>query len=125
MGPAEEFYEHIFTTTAQGIFQSTPRGRYLRVNAAMAKIYGYATPDEMIKSVKKHCPADLYARPEARAQFKKLLEENDVIENFEAQNKRKDGTVIWTSADARECEMLQVRCYITRVLFGILQLINR
>jgi PAS domain S-box-containing protein len=100
MDPAEEFYEHIFNTTAQGVFQSTPRGRYWRVNTAMAKIYGYATPAEMIESI-KNIAKQIYFKAETRTQFKKLLEKNDVIENFEAQNKHKDGTIIWTSTDAR------------------------
>ena len=100
MDPAEEFYEHIFNTTAQGVFQSTPGGRYLRVNAAMAKIYGYFSPEEMVATV-KDIAKQIYVKADARARFKKLLEENNGVENFEAQNKRKDGTIIWTSADAR------------------------
>jgi PAS domain S-box-containing protein len=99
MDPAEEFHKHIFNTTAQGVFQSTPKERFLRVNTAMAKIYGYATPEEMLESV-KDIAKQIYYKAEARAQFKKLLEKNDVIENFEAQNKRKDGSIIWTSTDA-------------------------
>lgn len=100
MGSAEEFYEHIFNTTAQGVFQSTPGGRYLRVNAAMAKIYGYDSPADMIESVKS-IAQQIYVKPEARTRFKQLLKKNDAVENFEAQNKRKDGTIIWTSTDAR------------------------
>lgn len=100
MCPAEDFYEHIFNTTAQGVFQSTPNGRYLRVNAAMAKIYGYAAPAEMIESV-QDIAKQVYVKTEARTRFKKLLDENNVVENFESQNKRKDGTIIWTAADAR------------------------
>ena len=100
MSPAEEFYEHIFNTTAQGVFQSTPEGCYLRVNMAMAKIYGFSSPEEMTESV-TNITRQIYVRQKDRLQFKKLLEENGVANNFESQNKRKDGTIIWTSCDAR------------------------
>ncbi len=99
MGSAETFYEHIFNTTTQGVFQSTPRGRYLRVNAAMAKMYGYDSPADMIESV-KNIARQVHAEPKAYTRFKKSLGENAVIENFEAQNRRKDGTIIWTSTSA-------------------------
>lgn len=100
MSSAEEFYEHIFNATAQGVFQSTPAGRYLRVNAAMAKIYGYDSPEDMIQSV-KNIARQIYVDPKDRARFKKILDEAGAVEHFESRNRRKDGTIIWTSADAR------------------------
>ena len=66
---------------------------------AMAKLFGYESPAEMIELV-KDIAKQIHTKPETHVQIKKLLEENGVIENFEAQNKRKDGTIFWTSTDA-------------------------
>ena len=38
---AEERYRSIYENAVEGIYQSTPRGRFLSVNPAMARIYGY------------------------------------------------------------------------------------
>ncbi|MCL4824532.1 MAG: PAS domain S-box protein, partial [Anaerolineales bacterium] len=77
----------------------TPGGKYLRVNAAMAKIFGYASPAEMVKLI-KDAGRQIYADPRQYDKFKTLLESEGAVENFESQNKRKDGSIIWTSCDA-------------------------
>src|SRR6266403_808516 len=48
---AEEKYHSIFDHLVEGIFRTTPEGRYLMANAALARIYGYDTPEELIKSI--------------------------------------------------------------------------
>jgi PAS domain-containing protein len=45
---AEEKYRSIFENAVEGIFQSTPEGRFITVNPSMARILGYESPDEMI-----------------------------------------------------------------------------
>ena len=97
---AEENYRAIFENSVEGIFQSTPEGRYINVNAAMARIYGYDSPGEMIRSV-KNIAEQIYVDPSRRAQFVSLLHSRNTIENFEERNYRRDGSVIWTSTSAR------------------------
>jgi PAS domain S-box-containing protein len=97
---AEERYRAIFENSVEGIFQSTPEGRYLNVNAAMARIYGYDSPGDMIRSV-RNIVEQIYVDPGRRAQFLSLLHSRKTIENFEEQNYRKDGSIIWTSTSAR------------------------
>src|SRR5206468_9065259 len=48
---AEEKYHSLFDHLVEGIFQTTPEGRYLMANMALARIYGYNTPEELIQSV--------------------------------------------------------------------------
>ena len=38
---AEERYHSVFDHLVEGIFQTTPTGRYLMANVALARIYGY------------------------------------------------------------------------------------
>src|SRR5436305_9796397 len=45
---AEEKYRSIFENAVEGIFQSTPDGRVISVNPALARILGYDSPDELI-----------------------------------------------------------------------------
>lgn len=97
---AEQKYQSIFENSMEGIFQSSPEGRYLSLNPAMARLYGYASPKEMIESI-QNIATQIYVEPEKRALFVSLLESQNNVENFEAMNYRKDGSIIWTSTSAR------------------------
>jgi PAS domain S-box-containing protein len=94
-------YSDIFETTEEGIFRSSPDGRFILVNPAMAKIYGYTSPQEMIESI-HDIGTQIHLNPESRRKFVSLLTENGVVNQFEAQNIRKDKSIIWTSTNARE-----------------------
>ena len=48
---AETKYRSIFENAVEGIFQTTPDGHYLSVNPALARIYGYETPEVLIRSL--------------------------------------------------------------------------
>jgi PAS domain S-box-containing protein len=100
MRQSPDLYEFIFEHATEGIFQSTPQGRYLRVNKAMAKIYGYDSPADMVESV-LDIPSQIYVTPENRKYFIEALKKNGDVEDFEQQNYRKDGSAIWTSTNAR------------------------
>ena len=97
---SEEKYRNIFENATEGIFQSTPQGRYLSVNPAMARMYGYDSPEEMIENV-TDIGGQLYAEPSRQALVKRLVEEKGHIEGFEVERRRKDGVTFWTSMNAR------------------------
>ena len=97
---AQERYEEIFENSAEGIFQSSPEGQFLKVNPAMARIYGYASPEEMIATV-TDIARQIYLTSRDREQFTNLLAAQDSILNFEMKNYRKDRTIMWTSTSAR------------------------
>ena len=97
---AEAKYRSIFENALEGVFQSTADGYYLSANPALARLYGYSTPDELIKRL-TDIENQLYVHPERRAEFIHLLQENDAVSEFESQVYRKDGSVIWISENAR------------------------
>ncbi len=70
---AEENYRGIFENALEGIFQSTPNGKYIRINPAMARIYGYSSPDEMLASV-TDIKNQLYVNPEDWQEFQHRME---------------------------------------------------
>ncbi|MCX7965463.1 MAG: PAS domain S-box protein [Syntrophorhabdaceae bacterium] len=97
---SEEKYRSIFENAVEGIFQSTPDGRLITVNPTMARIFGFTSPEEMIDRV-VNIGKQLYTSSEDRHRFKKILEEKGMVERFEAQFFRKDGTVLWGSLNVR------------------------
>ena len=97
---AKAKYLNIFENAVEGIFQTTREGRFLGVNPALARILGYADPREMISAV-SDIGGTLYVDPERRREFVRILDERDRVTEFESQVKRKDGSVIWISENAR------------------------
>ncbi len=97
---AEKKYRGIFDHLVEGIFQTTPEGRFLMANAALARIYGYTSPGELTQSV-TDIGRRLYVQPGRREEFKRIMEERDTITGFESQIFRKDGSMIWISESCR------------------------
>ena len=97
---AEQKYRSMVEDAIVGIFQSTPQGRYLSVNPAMARALGYETPQELIASV-TNIGEQVYADPRRRLEFLALMEKQGMVRNFECQVCRKDGSRMWFSANVR------------------------
>ncbi|HDQ40357.1 MAG TPA: PAS domain S-box protein, partial [Desulfonatronum sp.] len=98
--PAAGFdLQDIFDNAPIGIFTSTPEGTFLSVNPAMAEIFGYDSPQEMIASV-TDIAAQLYADPKDRQEFALLLEEHGQVVNHECRMLLRDGTGCWVSRNA-------------------------
>jgi len=97
---AEAKYRGIVENTVLGIYQTTPEGRYLSANPMLARIYGYASPEELMNAV-GDIQLQVYTDPAARDRFVDALQRQDLITNFEAQIRRKDGQVLWIAETAR------------------------
>jgi sigma-B regulation protein RsbU (phosphoserine phosphatase) len=97
---AEEKYHSVFDHLVEGIFQTTPEGRYLLANAALARIYGYSSPEDLMQSL-TDIGRRLYVQPGRRDEFVRLMQEQDTISGFESQIFRKDGSMIWISENCR------------------------
>jgi len=96
---AEANYRSIFENAVEGIFQTTPEGFYLSANPALARIYGYHSPEELIENL-TNIQEQLYVEPQRRQQFLQLLEEQGEIVGFESQIYRLDGRLTWISENA-------------------------
>lgn len=93
---AEEKYRTIFENAVDGIFQTTSQGHYISANPALARIYGYSSPEELIANL-TNIGQQLYVDSNRRTQFMNLIQENDAVSDFESQIYTKDGKVIWIS----------------------------
>ncbi|HDQ40581.1 MAG TPA: PAS domain-containing sensor histidine kinase [Desulfonatronum sp.] len=100
-GPLSGFdAQDILDNAPIGIFTSTPQGKFLSVNPAMAKMFGYDSPQGMMESV-TDIGQQLYADQEDRKELIRMLEENGAAVNHECRMLRQDGTVFWVSRNAR------------------------
>lgn len=90
---SEEKYRKIFDDATEGIYQSTPEGKYISVNPAFANMLGYDSPEEIINSV-TNIGQELYAIPEERERLKALLKKDGYVNGFEISGFRKDGRKI-------------------------------
>ena len=97
---AEEKYHSIVENAMEGIFQSTPSGGFLSANPALAKLYGYDAPEELISNV-KNISEQLYVDADRRLEFIAAMEANNAVSGFESMVRRKDGSTIWVSENVR------------------------
>lgn len=97
---SEEKYRNIFENATEGIFQSTPEGKYIIVNPSFARMAGYNSPEDMIKSI-ENIGSQLYSRPEDRVRLKELFNNPGYVRDFIAEIKRRDGSVLWISINAK------------------------
>jgi PAS domain S-box-containing protein/putative nucleotidyltransferase with HDIG domain len=97
---AEKKYRSIFENAVEGIYQSSPEGRFHTVNPAFANMLGFESPQEMINSV-VDIAGQIYNDSLRRQDFIQLFNKQDSISGFEYQMRRKDGRLIWVSENAR------------------------
>jgi len=96
----EAKYRSIFENAIAGIFQASPDGHYISVNPALARIFGYDSPEDLIQSV-SDISKQVYVQPHRRAELSAYLQMYGAISDSESQVYRKDGTIIWISENIR------------------------
>ena len=93
-------YYGIFDHLVEGIFRTTIGGHYLLANIALARIYGYDSPVQLMASIKDIADS-LYVEPGRREEFVRLMQEHDTLSGFESKIYRKDGSIIWIAENCR------------------------
>ncbi|MBU1229458.1 MAG: EAL domain-containing protein [Proteobacteria bacterium] len=96
---AEAKFRGIFENAVEGIFQISPEGRYISANPAMAHIFGYDSPEDLIAALSALSP---YLDPSRRDAFLAAMDETGQAQGFESQVRRRDGSVIWIAENARQ-----------------------
>jgi len=97
---AEEKYRSIFENSVEGIFQTTVEGRFVTANPALARMFGYDSPKQLLENI-SDVGEKLYVDPERRAEFDRLIRRDGFVSGFEIQMYRTDGSVMWASASVR------------------------
>ena len=97
---AEANYRMIFENALEGIYQTTPEGKYLSANPAQARIFGYSSPQELMSDV-NDVGRQHYADPHRREEVLDLIHKNGFIRDYEVEVYDRYGRVIWISENAR------------------------
>jgi PAS domain S-box-containing protein len=108
---AERRYRELFDNIQEGLFFSTPSGRFVEVNDALVRMLGYSSREELLQL---DIPNQLYFSPEQREHHAKTMQQEGQLHNFEATLRRKDGSPIHVLINAfglydNDGEVLQIR----------------
>jgi len=108
----EAGYREFFDHAIEGIFRTSAEGRYLTVNPALAKIYGYSSPADLITNL-TDIGAQLYVDSNRRDEFRTLMQASDVVTDFVSEIYHSSGKKIWISENARAVRdaSSQLVCY--------------
>ena len=93
---AEQRYRSIFENAEEGIYRSTPQGRFIMANPAMARILGYDSPEDLISCI-TDIASQIFVDPQRRNKILQRIEEENILRNHEVQQYRKDGSIVWIS----------------------------
>ncbi|MBI1741248.1 MAG: PAS domain S-box protein [Candidatus Koribacter versatilis] len=88
---AERRYRELSDNIQEGIFFSTPQGRFIEVNDALVSILGYSSREELLQV---DIPTTIYFSPEQRQGLAAILERQGRLHNHEEVLRRKDGSPI-------------------------------
>ena len=90
---AERRYRELFDNIQEGLFFSSPEGRFVEVNDALVRMLGYASREELLQI---DLQSQLYLTPAAREHFETaVVRSGGVLRNFEEVLRRKDGSLIY------------------------------
>ena len=108
---AERRYRELFDNIQEGLFFSTPGGRFIEVNDAMVRMLGYSSREELLQI---DIPTQLYFSPEQRQRQSEAMEQHGHLRNFEATLRRKSGSPIHVLINAfglhdNQGHLLQIR----------------
>ncbi|MEW5958326.1 MAG: PAS domain S-box protein, partial [Chloroflexota bacterium] len=97
---AEEKYRSIFENAVEGIFQLELDGRVRAANPALARILGYASPEELMADSAEN-GAGWWTDPTRLAELQQQLKTQDYLQGLEFQSRCRDGRLIWVSENVR------------------------
>jgi two-component system NtrC family sensor kinase len=88
---AERRYRELFDNVQEGVFFSSPEGRFIEVNDALVRMLGYQNREELLKLDPE---TQVYLSTAQRDEIFQLLNERGEVQNFEVSLRRHDGTLI-------------------------------
>jgi PAS domain S-box-containing protein len=95
----EETYRWLFENSVDGIYVTTPSGELLNANPALARMMGYATPRDLIEAA-VNVAETVYVDPELRAEYRRRMERDGIVREFEYQVRQLNGNILWLSDSA-------------------------
>lgn len=97
---SEEKYRRIFENSVVGFYQSTPEGRFITANPALARMLRYDYSDDLINCI-SDIGAQLYVNKNDWALHQDIINKQGKVDGFETKARKKDGSEIWVSNTTR------------------------
>lgn len=97
---SDTFYRSLYLAASEGLYRALPTGGFVEANPALAKIFGYGSPQEFIGAY-AHSLRGIYVEPDRIDEIYADLKKNDRATNVRLQVFRKDGSKIWINENVR------------------------
>jgi PAS domain S-box-containing protein len=89
-------YRELFDRVPVGLYRTTPAGEIIDVNPALVQMLGYPDRETLLAAAAE----TVYARREARDRWRAEIAAKGTVSGFEAEWRRRDGTLIWVEENA-------------------------
>jgi PAS domain S-box-containing protein len=93
---SEQKYKQLFENNLAGVFRTTLEGKFLKINTAFAKIFGYDSPEDLTRLSSKI----VYFQDSDRDEYLVKLKKEGEVHNFPLRLKRRTGEVVWVLANS-------------------------
>ena len=97
---SEEKYRDIVENSVEGILRSAPDGSILSVNPALARMFGFGSPEQTVQEV-RDIQAQLYRHPKDWLRLLVRLRNENQVFGYEAEMRRRHGDTFWISINTR------------------------
>jgi PAS domain S-box-containing protein len=94
---SEQRYRNLFERIPGAMYRSTPDGEVLDANPALVELMGFEARESLLDMTSN----EMYVDPGVRVGWKSAINRDGTVVGFEAQLRRKDGTVFWAQDTAR------------------------
>ncbi|MDY6795077.1 MAG: PAS domain S-box protein [Actinomycetota bacterium] len=94
---AESRYQELFESLPVGLYEVARDGVITETNNALSELLGYQEKEKLLEMSMD----DLYVDPESRHRWRALMENEGVVNRFEARLYRRDGSIIWVQDTCR------------------------
>jgi two-component system NtrC family sensor kinase len=88
---AERRYRELFDNIQEGLFFTSPDGRFIEVNDALVRMLGFESRDELLQA---DIPTQIYLSAERRLEMMERMEQQGALRNYHETLRRKDGSTI-------------------------------
>ncbi|MBV9574446.1 MAG: PAS domain S-box protein, partial [Acidobacteriales bacterium] len=88
---AERRYRELFDNIQEGLFFSTPDGRFIEVNDALVRMLGYSSREELLHVDVR---SEMYSSPERHLELSAHMLQHGALRNHEEVLRRKDGNPV-------------------------------
>src|SRR5690348_14621877 len=94
---AERRYRELFDTIQEGLFFSTPEGRFIEVNEALVRMLGYECREDLLAV---NISEEIYVSPDQRERFRREIHTRGMVRNYQEVLRRRDGSLVYTLQNA-------------------------